>query len=67
MHAALERGVDVRGYLVWSLMDNFEWAEGYRRRFGIVHVDYDTQARTPKASALWYSDVIGRNGLGGRR
>ncbi|HEX6197206.1 MAG TPA: GH1 family beta-glucosidase [Jiangellaceae bacterium] len=67
VHVALERGVDVRGYLVWSLMDNFEWAEGYRRRFGIVHVDYETQARTPKASALWYSDVIGRNGLGGRR
>ncbi|MFC0528315.1 GH1 family beta-glucosidase [Phytohabitans kaempferiae] len=60
---AIERGVDVRGYLVWSLMDNFEWAEGYRKRFGIIHVDYQTQRRTPKDSALWYRDVITRNGL----
>jgi beta-glucosidase len=63
MHTAIERGVDVRGYLVWSLMDNFEWAEGYRKRFGIIHVDYQTQRRTPKDSALWYRDVIARNGL----
>ena len=46
-------------------MDNFEWAEGYAKRFGIVHVDYRTQARVPKDSALWYRDVIGRNGLAG--
>ena len=50
-------GVDVRGYFAWSFMDNFEWAEGYRPRFGLVRVDYDTQQRTPKASALWYRDL----------
>ena len=49
--AAMEAGVDVRGYFVWSLMDNFEWSYGYERRFGIVHVDYATQQRTPKQSA----------------
>ncbi|MEU1722233.1 GH1 family beta-glucosidase [Nonomuraea sp. NPDC005692] len=63
LHRAVEAGADLRGYLVWSLLDNFEWAEGYRRRFGIVHVDYATQARVPKDSALWYRDVISRNGL----
>jgi beta-glucosidase len=62
-HAAISRGVDLRGYLVWSLLDNFEWAEGYRKRFGIVHVDYRTQRRTPKSSARWYQEVISRNGL----
>ncbi|MFI1192945.1 GH1 family beta-glucosidase [Micromonospora sp. NPDC020750] len=63
VHEAIGRGVDLRGYLVWSLLDNFEWAEGYRKRFGIVHVDYLTQRRTPKASARWYQGVISRNGL----
>lgn len=63
VHAAISRGVDVRGYLVWSLMDNFEWAKGYSKRFGIVRVDYDTQKRTPKNSARWYRDVIARNGF----
>ncbi|MFE2579434.1 GH1 family beta-glucosidase [Streptomyces sp. NPDC059378] len=58
LHAALEQGVDVRGYFVWSLMDNFEWAEGYARRFGLVHVDYDTLERTPKASYHWLRDVL---------
>ncbi|WP_229401087.1 GH1 family beta-glucosidase [Micromonospora okii] len=62
-HEAIGRGVDLRGYLVWSLLDNFEWAEGYRKRFGIVHVDYLTQRRTPKSSARWYQEVISRNGL----
>ncbi|WP_371778757.1 GH1 family beta-glucosidase [Streptosporangium subroseum] len=62
-HAAIETGTDLRGYLVWSLLDNFEWAEGYHRRFGIVHVDFDTQRRLPKDSALWYRDVIEQNGL----
>ncbi len=62
-HRAIARGVDLRGYLVWSLLDNFEWAEGYRKRFGIVHVDYLTQRRTPKESARWYQEVISRNGL----
>jgi len=55
---AIGRGVDVRGYFVWSLMDNFEWAEGYRKRFGIVHVDYPTQRRTLKSSALWYQALL---------
>ncbi len=63
VHAALAAGADVRGYLVWSLLDNFEWAEGDRRRFGIVHVDFATQRRLPKDSALWYREVIKRNGL----
>ena len=62
-HAAMERGVDLRGYMVWSLVDNFEWAEGYSKRFGIVFVDYPTQQRIPKASARWYKEVIERNGL----
>ncbi|MDG4794177.1 GH1 family beta-glucosidase [Micromonospora sp. WMMD1082] len=62
-HEAIARGVDLRGYLVWSLLDNFEWAEGYGKRFGIVHVDYLTQRRTPKSSARWYQEVISRNGL----
>jgi beta-glucosidase len=62
-HDAISRGVDLRGYLVWSLLDNFEWAEGYRKRFGIIYVDYLTQRRVPKDSARWYRDVIGRNGL----
>jgi beta-glucosidase len=52
LDAAMQQGVDVRGYFCWSLMDNFEWAFGYERRFGLVHVDYDTQARTLKDSAL---------------
>ncbi|BCJ77141.1 beta-glucosidase [Catellatospora sp. IY07-71] len=63
VHAAVSEGADVRGYLAWSLLDNYEWAYGYGKRFGIVHVDYDTQRRTPKDSARWFTDVIGRNGL----
>ena len=57
-HRAMQRGVDLRGYQVWSLMDNFEWAFGYSRRFGIVRVDYDTLERLPKDSALWYARLI---------
>ncbi|MCC2334527.1 GH1 family beta-glucosidase [Cellulomonas wangsupingiae] len=55
---AMDKGVDVRGYFVWSLFDNFEWAYGYDRRFGVVHVDYDTQVRTLKDSARWYRELI---------
>ncbi|KQW06506.1 beta-glucosidase [Leifsonia sp. Root4] len=57
-HRAMARGVDLRGYQVWSLMDNFEWGYGYSKRFGIVHVDYDSLARTPKDSAKWYAELI---------
>ncbi len=62
-HRALEAGVDLRGYYVWSLLDNFEWAWGYARRFGLFHVDFASQRRAPKASAHWFADVIRRNGL----
>lgn len=60
--AAIEKGVDLRGYFAWSLLDNYEWACGYSRRFGIVHVDFDTLERTPKASAEFYREVIRTNG-----
>jgi beta-glucosidase len=60
---AIEQGVDLRGYFVWSFMDNFEWAYGYSRRFGIVHVDYETQQRIAKDSALYYASVIARNAV----
>jgi beta-glucosidase len=56
--AAIRAGVDVRGYFAWSLIDNFEWTHGYDRRFGIVHVDFDTQRRTVKDSGHWYGDLI---------
>lgn len=56
--AAISEGVDVRGYFVWTLMDNWEWAEGFRQRFGLVHVDFETLKRTPKASFAWYRDHI---------
>jgi len=58
---AIEEGVDVRGYWTWSLLDNWEWAEGFTQRFGLVHVDYATQARTPKRSFDWYAEVIRAN------
>ena len=57
---AMRQGVPMAGYMVWSLLDNFEWASGYEKRFGIVHVDYATQARTLKDSALWYRDFLQR-------
>lgn len=62
LRRACEEGYPVLGYFHWSLMDNFEWAEGYRPRFGMIHVDYQTQKRTLKDSALWYSEVIRTNG-----
>ncbi|MET8620660.1 GH1 family beta-glucosidase [Streptomyces albidoflavus] len=57
VHRAIEAGVDVRGYFLWSLLDNFEWGYGYSKRFGAVHVDYPTGTRTPKSSARWYAEV----------
>jgi beta-glucosidase len=62
---AVGQGVDVRGYYVWSLLDNFEWEYGYDSRFGIVAVDFASQRRTPKRSALWYRDLIARHANGG--
>jgi beta-glucosidase len=62
-HEALSAGVDLRGYFVWSLLDNFEWALGYGKRFGLIHVDYETQARTVKDSAHWYGRVIAAGGV----
>ena len=59
----MHNGVPLAGYFVWSLMDNFEWAFGYSQRFGIVWVDYETQQRLPKDSALWYQAVIATNGF----
>lgn len=63
VHAAIAAGADIRGYYLWSFMDNFEWAWGYAKRFGMVHVDYRTLTRTPKASALWFRDVIENNAV----
>ena len=60
---AIERGADVRGYYVWSLLDNYEWSAGYAKRFGIVHVDYATQLRTIKESGKFYADVIATRGV----
>ncbi|TDE36935.1 GH1 family beta-glucosidase [Actinomadura sp. 6K520] len=65
-HRAIADGVPLRGYFTWSLLDNFEWAWGYSKRFGLVHVDYATQRRVPKDSARWYAGVIRRGGLPGR-
>ena len=62
-HRAIADGVDLRGYFVWSLLDNFEWSFGFSKRFGIIHVDYETLERTPKDSARWYADVTRRNGI----
>jgi len=62
IHAAVRSGVNLRGYFVWSLLDNLEWSHGFSKRFGIVHVDFATQKRTPKDSARFYSQVIATNG-----
>ena len=61
-HDAMTQGADLRGYFAWSLLDNYEWSLGFSKRFGIVHVNYETQERTPKASALFYREVIRTNG-----
>ena len=62
-HQAMKAGVDLRGYFAWSLLDNFEWAHGYSKRFGLAYVDYATQQRIPKDSFDFYRAVIARNGL----
>ena len=62
LHLAAQDGVDIRGYFQWSLTDNFEWAEGFSKRFGLVYVNYPTQKRVMKDSAHWYRDVIAANG-----
>ncbi|HSN32919.1 MAG TPA: GH1 family beta-glucosidase [Ideonella sp.] len=61
---ALRQGVDLRGYFAWSLLDNLEWSLGYSKRFGIVHVNFETQQRTPKDSARWYAEAVARHGAG---
>jgi beta-glucosidase len=62
LRKAVGEGVPVKGYFHWSLMDNFEWAEGYKQRFGLIHVDYQTQKRTPKESYSWYRELIKKKG-----
>jgi len=59
---AIQAGIPVTGYLQWSLMDNFEWSKGYSQRFGVIHVDFETQKRTIKDSAYWFSDYIKQYG-----
>jgi beta-glucosidase len=63
LQRATAEGIPVRGYFLWSLMDNFEWADGYSNRFGLHYVDYETQKRTPKLSASFYKAVIARNAV----
>jgi beta-glucosidase len=63
LHRAVSEGVPVKGYFLWSLLDNYEWADGYEKRFGITYVDFETQKRTPKLSSAYYKEVIRRNGL----
>jgi beta-glucosidase len=63
MHRAASEGYPIKGYFLWSLMDNFEWADGYSKRFGIYYVDFNTQKRTPKQSAEWYREVIKQNAV----
>lgn len=63
VHRAIQDGCSINGYYAWSLMDNFEWAYGYSKRFGLVHINYDTLERVPKESAYWYRDIIKENGF----
>ena len=64
LQRATSEGVPVRGYFLWSLMDNFEWIFGFEKRFGLYRVDFETQRRIPKLSASFYRDVIARNAIG---
>ena len=63
MHRAIGDGAPVKGYFCWSLLDNYEWADGYEKRFGIVYVDFATQKRTPKLSAHFYKATIAANAV----
>jgi beta-glucosidase len=63
LQRAVSEGVPVKGYFLWSLLDNFEWEDGFSRRFGIYHVDFTTQRRTPKLSARFYREVVASNGI----
>jgi beta-glucosidase len=63
LQRTVSEGVPVKGYFLWSLLDNFEWADGYSKRFGITYVDFKTQKRTPKLSSKFYKNLIERNGL----
>ena len=65
IHEAIENGVNVKGYFIWSLMDNFEWASGYAKKFGIHYIEEGSLNRIPKSSATWYKQVIDNNGLTG--
>jgi beta-glucosidase len=62
LEKAIDQGAEIPAYFHWSLMDNFEWAEGYKERFGLIHIDFSTGKRTLKDSARWYGDVIQSNG-----
>lgn len=62
-HRAIQQGVPLRGYFVWSLLDNFEWTHGYTKRFGVIYVDYPTQKRIVKQSGEWYAQVTRQNGF----
>ena len=63
VHKAMQDGIDVRGYYLWSLLDNFEWTAGYTLRYGIFYTDFQTQERIPKKSAAWYKALIEKNGF----
>jgi beta-glucosidase len=63
LHDAISDGIDVQGYYLWSLLDNFEWSYGYSKRFGVVRVDYQSQLRTPKDSAHFYAEVVSANAV----
>jgi beta-glucosidase len=64
LQRAISEGAPVRGYFLWSLMDNFEWIFGFEKRFGLYHVDFSTQRRIPKLSASFYRNVIAKNAVG---